>query len=470
MKTTIRLAITACMGLLMATIPALAQHDLTMYHMQQVPQRIFQNPAFIPEQKFYIGIPALSGIQSSFANPFAYNDAIERDSDDSVTLKVDSFIGKIETNDMLRLYSDVEIISLGTRLAGGRFFLGFSIRERACQHAAVPADLLNLAWYGNASPKVFGREVNIAPSLNLAAFDEYGVSFSGYAMKRKISWGARLKFLAGRINATTTRSEFAVVTDTATYQLNMRSDLEYRTSGIDDIDNYFDQPISALVFPENRGFGFDAGAEWQVTDRIRVSASVLDVGYIKWKYNTLDLVTHNPGETFVFSGVTLEGFLEMLDSLDNFGKKLTDSIFDLVEIDSVYDRTYTSWLPSRFNLGGSYALDRHHFNLLLNGILWNHRFHPALSVSYEYRLPRILGVMVSYNLFNRQYTNFGGGLSVSAGPIQFYAVTDNIPGLIWYRSSNNYSIRFGINIAIRLPKQGAPPDPAPAEAVPEGTP
>jgi hypothetical protein len=432
-----------------------AQHDLEMYNMQIVPQRIFQNPAFIPAQKFYIGIPVLSGIQSSFANPFSYNDVIERDSDDSITFKVEKFLGKISQNNQMRLYSNLEVLSFGTQLLQGRFFFGFSVRERLSQHIMIPGNLANLLWYGNASPQFFGKQVNVAPSMNINAFDEWSVSFSGYAMQRKITWGARLKYLSGRINATTSKSEFDVYTDTSTYNIHLRSDFEMRTSGIDDIEHYLDQPVPSLVFPGNNGFGFDLGLNYQVNSHISVSASVLDIGFIRWKARTLKLVSHNPGEEFVFDGFTLDDFIEMAENLDTFGKKLTDSIFDLVHIDSVYDVKYTTWLPVRYNIGGSYAInDHHHFNLLFNGISWDHHFYPALSVSYYYQLPRLLGVMISYNIFNNQFTNFGTGISINAGPVQLYVVSDNLPGLIFYHSTNNYALQFGINVSIN--KKEAP--------------
>jgi len=445
-----------------------AQHDLSLYHMEIVPQRIFQNPAFIPDQNFFIGIPGLSGVQSAYAIPFSYNNVIERDSYDSITFKVDDFLGKLSRNDRFRLYTNLEILSFGTRISNGRFFFGFSVRERFSQHTMIPVNLGNLFWYGNAATQLFGKHANIAPSVNLTAFDEWGISFSGYAMDRKMTWGGRLKYLSGRINTKTTKSEFDVYTDTSTYHIYMRSDFEMKTSGIDDIEHYLDQDVSSLVFPGNNGVGIDLGASYQFNDRIGVSASVLDIGFITWKSRTMNFVSHNPGEELVFEGLTLKDFTDMLSNLDTFGQKLTDSILDLVQIDSVYGKKYTSWLPVRYNIGGSYSLNEHHrFNLLLNGISWDHHFYPALSVSYYYQIPGILGLMLSYNMFNRQFTNIGAGLSINAGPVQLYLISDNVPGLIFYRGTNSSSIQFGINILINKRRGNPPEEPTPLEPTPQ---
>lgn len=274
-----------------------------------------------------------------------------------------------------------------------------------------------------------------------------------------------MKYLSGRINAATTKSEFDVYTDTSTFEIRMRSDFELRTSGIDDIEHYLDQSVSKLVFPGNNGLGIDLGLTYQLNDRISLSASVLDIGFITWKARTLTYISHNPGEEFNFNGLNLNSFIDIISNLNTFGQKMADSILDLVDVDSVYNMKYTTWLPTRYNIGGSYSLNEHHrFNLLLNGISWDHHFYPALSVSYYYQLPRILGLMVSYNIFNRQFTNIGAGLSVNLGPVQLYAVSDNLPGLIFYRGTNNYSIQFGINIAINKKKETPAEEPKPEVA------
>lgn len=436
-----------------ATVNVHAQNELGLYNMWNVPQRIFENPSFIPDQKFYIGIPLLSGAQSAYALPFSYNDVIERDVYDSITFKVENFLNKLSKSEMLRVYSNIEVLSFGTRMGNDRFFLGFSIRERFSQHTMIPENLGNLLWYGNAAPQLFGKQVNIAPSLNMTAYDEWGLSFSGYALKRKMSWGGRLKYLSGRFNTTTVKSEFNIYTDTNSYRLHMQSDFEMRTSGIDNIEEYFDQKISSLVFPGNNGFGVDVGLDFQVTNDLCISASVLDIGFITWKTQNLTYVSHTPGKEFEFSGFTMKDFVDMLGDLDSFGSKVTDSILDLVHIDSVYGQKYTAWLPIHYNLGGTYAINpNHRVNLLLNGISWDHRFYPALSVSYNYKLAGILRLMASYSIFNNHFDNIGAGLSINAGPLQFYAVSDNIISLIDYRTTSNYSIRFGINLAV-VPKR-----------------
>jgi hypothetical protein len=422
---------------------------MTLYNFSMVPQRLYQNPAFIPETQVYIGIPCLSGVRTAVANPFSYHRILVRTDDDSLSFQGDEVVEGLEQNPYVRTYESIELVSVGAHFFSDRYFLNFGIRQRSAGDVYIPAELAYLAWYGNTAPQIFGKTVNIAPSVNAMAYDEWSASVAGYALQNRLTWGVAFKFLMGRISINTKKSKMDFYTDSTTYDLYVKSDFEVNTSGIENIEEYFNQPVSVLVFPENIGLGIDLGATFQVNGKISVSASVTDIGYIRWRANTMKLVSKNPGEEVKYTGMTMDDFVEMFDDFDEFGKKITDSLADLIEIDSVYDVNYTTSLPARFNAGGSYAIDdANKVNLVVNGISYNHHFSAALGISYNYTFRQLFGIAVSYNLYNHQYTNFGLGFNINAGPVQVYAVTDNLPGLMFWKATNNSSLQFGINIVL----------------------
>jgi len=426
-----------------------SQHDLTLYNMGQVPQRIYLNPSFIPEQKSYMGTPFLSGISSSITNPFSYNNVLIRGADDSLTFEAERFLDKISKNSHISMFFNIDILSVGAKIAKDRFFINFGIRERINQTVYLPENLFYLLWYGNTASQIWGQHVNISPSLNASDYDEWSFTFAGYAMKKKLTYGATAKYLSGRFNVTTKKSEFDFYTDPTTYNILMKSDFDVQTSGIKDINSSMDQSVQSLVFPGNKGFALDLGANYQINNHFSVNVSVLDLGFINWRSRTLEYVSHEPGKEFSYDGMSLHDFADLFKDFSKFSTKVLDSLKHLAHIDSVYGTSYRSNLPAQFNIGGTYSPnDRNHFNLLLNGISWDHHLYTALSVSYFYNWTRYFGLTASYNIFNRQYTNIGGGISIAAGPMQFYLVSDNIPGLIAYKSTNNVSFQFGMNIIL----------------------
>ncbi len=444
--------------IIMSPVLLFAQHDLTLYNMGQVPQRIYLNPAFIPEQQAYVGLPFLSGIHGSIAYPFTYNNVLTRGADDSLNFEAQNFLDKVSKSSHVLFLTGFDILSVGSKIAKGRFYINFGIRERINENLYLPENLFYLLWYGNTASQIWGKSVNIAPSMNATVYDEWSFTFAGHAVKNKLTYGATVKYLSGRMNVTTKKSEFDFYTNPNTYDLQMKSDLDVQTSGINDISSYMDQGTSSLIFPANSGFAMDLGVNYQINDHFSVNASVLDLGFINWHSRTLEFVSHEPGKEFTYNGMSLHDFAGLFTDFSKYGTKILDSLKKLVHIDSVYGNNYRSNLPAQFNIGGTWSPnEKNHINLLLNGISWDHHFYPALSVSYFYNWTRHVGLTVSYNMFNRQFTNVGAGISLSTGPLQFYVVSDNVPGLIAYRTSNNTSVQFGINILVHGRQTKAPP-------------
>jgi hypothetical protein len=442
--------ITVITGLLIVPFLLFSQNDLTLYSMSKVPQRIYLNPSFITEQKTYVGVPFLSGIHTSATNPFSYYDVLTRDADDSLNFEAEHLLRKISKNSHINIYTNFDFLSVGGKIAKDRFFLNFGIRERINQNMYLPENLFYLLWYGNTAPQIYGKNVNISPKINASIYDEWSFTFAGYAIKKKLTYGVTLKYLSGRFNITTKKSEFDFYTDPANYNIHVNSDFEVQTSGINEIDSYMNQRIPSLIFPGNNGFALDLGASYEINNHFSVNASVVDLGFINWHTRTMTYVSHEPGKEFIYDGMSMNEFASLFSDFSKFGTKVLDSLKHLVHVDSVYDQKYRSNLPARFNIGGSYSPDdKNHINILLNGISFDHHIYPALSLSYLYNWTRYLGLTVSYNIFNRQYTNFGGGLSISAGPIQLYLVSDNLPGLVFYKNTNNFSFQCGINILLK---------------------
>ena len=165
------------------SIEVYGQHELTLYNFSAIPQRIFENPAFIPSQKLYVGIPVLSGQRASIDNPFSYHRIFTKTEDDSLDFKAETLIRCFSKNPRIRVDEDVDILSVGTHIAKDKFFLNFGIRQRLTGETYIPSELLSLAWYGNGASQFLGQSVNISPSINATAFDEWSVTFSGKQQK-----------------------------------------------------------------------------------------------------------------------------------------------------------------------------------------------------------------------------------------------------------------------------------------------
>jgi hypothetical protein len=112
--------------------------------------------------------------------------------------------------------------------------------------------------------------------------------------------------------------------------------------------------------------------------------------------------------------------------------------------------SYRTNLPTKFYLGGNFWITkRHNFGVLFYGNYYQKKLNPAITLSYNGKITKLLGVSVSYSMINKSFVNGGVGLTLNGGPFQYYVVADNILGMIKYKDANTIDIRTGINFTFR---------------------
>src|SRR5688572_8136642 len=73
-----------------------SQQDLTLYNMEMIPQRMYQNPALKPFANVNIGLPLISSEYFNVANTgFKYSQLIRKRADDSLYVDMDNMISKL---------------------------------------------------------------------------------------------------------------------------------------------------------------------------------------------------------------------------------------------------------------------------------------------------------------------------------------------------------------------------------------
>ena len=423
---------------LLLAAQAVAQTDFTLYHMQMVPYRIYQNPALVPNTRAFVGTPLISSLYSHTSNAFSYNDVITKDTDDSLKIDIDKLLAKLDDRNNLFMNTDVDILSFGFRAAES-YYITFSARERSIFRFMYPKDLINFVWKGNAAIGL-GEELQFSPRLDAMEFDEYALGLA-WEPDDKLTVGMRIKFLNGRANVFTEQATVSLYTDPIDYSYLVTSDILIRTAGIDSLSQ---MKTSDLIKGGNPGFGIDIGATYKLNSKFSFSASLLDLGSIKWKKHLLTLESSRKGEEVTFEGVDFNEFINK-DTLRNSFEKLSDSLKDQFQIDSLYDQSYKTSLPLRFYAGADFNInEKNTVGILFHGQFYDKKFLPAFSLSYYTQFGRVLGMSASYNIMNNSYNNIGIGFSLNAGPMQFYATTDNILGVFKYKTAQNLHTHTGL--------------------------
>ena len=323
------------------------------------------NPGILPTRG-YISMPLLGNVQMEMSTDFKnMNDLVNAFSTDEFTFDDDAFYDRMKTDNRFDTSMKLDLVSLGWWK--GENFWNVNIGLKVGFGASVPKSLFEFiresnrnSFYGTGSvvPNVDVRNV----SMKLNAYAEAGVGYSRRVNER-FTVGGRAKLIFGLANFDLAVDELSWDLDLpdnpdnpsawdegATYGGRTTARAHLRSSigggGLE-----FDPDGVVSGFDMNSfgiggyGVGFDLGVTYQPIERLTVSASVQDLGFIKWKKSAVTQAAADQSEN-----VTL--------TADNYDRYMSDDLFDLdmYEMREVEPEGYTSGLGTSVMLGGEYRL------------------------------------------------------------------------------------------------------------------
>lgn len=454
------------LALLIMLVPEIsrAQRDLLLYNFSGIGEVTNNNPSCFPEFSVYVGIPALSGIHFSGSHSgFVYHDLYKLRQDDSVLIDVDNALSKMKSKNYLSYSAGIDLLSFGFRVKNNYFHA--NITEKAWIKFAYPKELMDLVANGNGN--YTGQFLDFSKTgFDASHYREYAI---GYARKINDRWnaGLRLKYLYGMENASTTAGNLGFATAADDYTLSIPTDIVINTSTLANSDEGYDPLTDGngsessrairhyLTGMKNRGFALDLGGTFQMDETWNFSASILDIGAIRWKENTRNYKT-GKGE-YSFGGIDLEDFI----SDDSNGQSVLDSLGNTFTTDETYS-PYTERLPVQAYLGSHYNLnDKSFIAATLHGEFFKRTLQPAASIAYHRKVGNHFAFQVAWSYINHDFLNAGAGWWVYAGPVQFYIMTENAAGTLAPLDHTHAQVHFGFNLIWGRPKHDRDKDGTP---------
>lgn len=433
--------------LLLALQSSFAQQDLTLYNMEMIPQRMYQNPALKPYAKVNIGLPIISSEYFNFANSgFKYTHLIRRRPDDSLYVDMNNMISKLGKKNYILASVQPDLLSFGFVLKK-KNYVSFNITEKVNFLFKYPKSFIEFLWKGNG--EMLDQEVPLNFRVNFSHYREHGIGFSR-EWNDKLRLGAKLKYLYGMSNVWTKKADFDLTTESTGYAVTTHANLQLMTSGMDTSSEFSGNTY--LRGKKNRGLGLDLGGVYQFKDKISFSGSIVDLGFIRWKSYVNNLESRNSEGEFIFQGLPVDQLIgnDTL-TIDDLIADLADSASDALAIDTTH-RAYSTWLPTKIYLSGNYEVtSKSNAGVLFYTQIYDRSIHPGLALSYNQRVGRWFSASVSWSAYNRSFTNVGLGLSMNAGPVQFYFVSDNILAPMFPESTKNAHLHFGLNLTFGRP-------------------
>lgn len=427
-----------------------AQRNFSMYHLEGAPQRHLINPAFKSGANVNVSLPVLGMNSFGFSHSgFTLNHLLyERPQDDSLEVRPEIAVQKMAGLNHVNFDMQNEIMGFGFRIKENYF--SFSIMNRLQFNMLYPKDLFKFVVEGNGRD-LLGQRANFdGLGVNLNSYIEYAFGYNRRFFDDFVI-GGRVKFISGIANIHTKRSQLGIFTDAETFDLTLDGSMRLNSSNagifIEDEEaiNTID-PIDYIARFANFGIGFDLGATYELDEKLTLSASVLDLGFINWKSNTQNYETNDINYTF--RGVELNGYFDQDEENDPF-ENLIDTLENVFEQYSNSER-YTTSLYTRFFIGGEYKLnEKVRATAMLYNEITNKRYRAGINVGVNAKLGEWLSASAHYGYYGRSWSNLGVGLHLRGGPIQYFVCFDNLLAVNYFSVKN---VHFSTGLSLMFGK------------------
>ena len=413
---------------------------MTQYHMYGIPQANHLNPAFQPDCKFYLGMPILSPLRFSlgmssiqYGDIFSWNSSLGKYINFMHPLgDKDAFLNTLKPVNNLRIALGTDIISMGWKKE--KLFVSMDLAERIETNLSLPKDLFQFLVYGSRNQDRF----NFSDlGVDLTYFREFALGVS-YKTEESIQFGGRVKALFGITNAKIYPSIMNLTTSIENWDiqsqmnidmsvpfLNVQTDADGKLDTLY-LDENFDKEIasniSTMMGKGNLGLGLDLGVSYPVLEKLTVSASLTDLGFIRWKRNIYNL--KQDGQ-FSFDGIEMN-LLDRNGGDSNMVNQMMDTLMNQMDF-YVSNDPYTTNLSGTLRVGAAYELNPAvRFGLATSTMVYNSRFYNQVTLSANVQPIRAFSASLSYSIIGKNYANLGFGLSLKAGPFNFYFITDQV--------------------------------------------
>jgi len=431
-----------------------------LYFMEKVHQQDQLNPAAQPCCNGFYSLPGISGININVANTgFDYNDLIHLGTGtkaDSLIIDLNNIKSLIKTNN--DVVTDISLPIFGFGFWSGNSSFTFEVFNKTKLSVAYPKTILTLLdgnqdYIGENNPIIMNH---LGPEM----INYYEFAF-GWSKKitHRLTIGAKFKLLSGLAAIQNKSSNLKVYTefDTA-FAMNVKTDLEFNVSapvnyiydaeGLIKDFSYDGFEVNQVLPTKNHGLGLDLGAIYQLSDRIKIHASVIDLGFISWNNNPIKLTQSG---VFNFSGLSLDSVWS--NSNYNELDALSDSISDFLRFENEAKKFKTP-LNTTVYLGATYEVNRFlKLGILSKTYYYGSRLHQGFTLSANLKAGKNVSTSLAYSAMNREYKNIGMGLSLRLGPIQWYIASDNIYTAFMPKNSKSLNLMMGLNMVFGCNKR-----------------
>lgn len=444
---------TLLVGILLATT-ASAQQVNTLYFLENAPMRHTINPAFQPVSRFYLTLPVV-GYTSLWTgtNNWTMSDFIFKGPDGNTITPfhpdapTDWLTGKPK---QFIFDADMHLNVLG---------FGFAIKDFGYFHLNISEHLTADAGFSSSlfgiNDLSSGQILPTSLSANALLYTDIAL---GYSHKINKQWtvGGKIKVLVGQAKINANFNDLSLSTSldslrvSGTGHIYAAAPLSWSTIPKDpakiaeyDINDLFGQYtgstkniIKEALKPAGMGVAFDLGVTYKPIKNLQITASVTDLGFIRWHRHAqanVSVDTTFYGVDFNYGDYgSLNGFNS--DSLVSDATNQLAGYMDAIHISDIEagGRLFPklSMLTANLNVGidANFWNNRVGVGVYSRTRFYNNHITEEVTLGAAFRPFNWFNLAASYSFINGRWSNLGAALSIAPyDGLMLTLATDYIP-------------------------------------------
>jgi hypothetical protein len=425
-------------AIFIVAITAKAQSDLMLYNFKGVGQSSLINPAIRSDQRFTFSF--LSNEFAAHNTGFTMHELMARGTE--LDDNIGKILNQIDERDFIRMNNETHLLFTSFHL-GKSSSLSFGTKTSTLNSLTLPVNILWLTR-GNDQERFRNQEVQLGDwTMDFSVLFSWHIGFQ-QTINERLSLGARFyrHYGIANFNLSNDANDISVYFGDEEWRLNSNAFL--RTSTIlGPIDkpglSQFD--MNNLDLSANKGYSFDFGAEYKLTDQFTLSASLNGLGSILYDTGLRNIRVSGIVE---YDGIEID----IRDGNPRSGDAL-DAILETFQLDTIDGSAYRRNLPTQVIVAGEYRLsDRHAFSSINRFMAWNGRNYYDFNLRYVWTPTRFFHGLVNISTIEGRVWGGGLGMQTYFPGFQFFIMADIMSNSLYVEDFKGAFVNVGFNFAL----------------------
>ena len=467
MKRLVRIFLVA-IALISTSLVSKAQNDgITFTLLPQMPYTNYLNPGIKVPYKGIIGLGVSNVNYSIYNSSVRYENLYGVNANGEDVIDALKLVNSLDEQDnYIGGKFSFDVLNVGFRVK--KLFFNIDWRMKIDSELQFSKDFVGFFVLGNGNYLGQDNPCDFNIGIDITAYSEFGVGIQ-YDINNKLTVGVRPKFLFGVANVVAHNDRTKIYTDADTYAITADVNLDIKASSIlnrelnriGDLTNFVDfENLSIQDFfklKNSYGLGVDLGASYVFNQHFGIAAGAYDIGFITWRNTKVKKTTK---DNVVINNAVFTDINDLTNMNLDYESMLTNVVDEIWGDDVLVEGDdYTTKLKTKIMLQGYYELNPM-LRLTAIGQMYyvNEKMRPAFTIAYSGAFFRFLNLSVSYTTSKYAGNALGAGIGFHMGPVNLYAVTDNVMVLTKIASptvemSTTYNaVNFRVGLAFTIGK------------------